>query len=78
MVFGIIRRVRWGRVARRRETIRSLALGRFSFSSSTGKEFYTKRLSRIDIVRYRASAKEHLAKLKDLVHAIDSYEKTMV
>jgi hypothetical protein len=41
---------------------------------STGKEFYTERLDRAAIARYRASSEEHLAKLKDLFHALDSYE----
>ena len=41
---------------------------------STGKEFYSKRLDRAAIARYRASAKEHLEKLKKLFHAIDSAE----
>ena len=41
---------------------------------STGKEFYTERLDRDAIARYRASSEEHLEKLKDLFHALDSYE----
>jgi hypothetical protein len=42
---------------------------------STGKEFHTKRLDRADILRYRASAKEHLEALKKLSHTIDSFER---